>query len=180
MQILFLDFDGPIFPEKIHTYPENQGLYSADKCSMLGLHPYVTYWKADPDAIDMLNVLYDVHKYKLVISSSWADDWLHQREHIENVLQANGLVYDLHEMWRTPRDQHTRSEQIAHWLSMNPDVGDRYVILDDVVSGRELSDDTSVAAVGLNPNNVILVDVESGMTRRDYDRINQRMSLRDK
>lgn len=136
MDILFLDFDGPIFPEKIHLYPQNNGDVCSQVCKELNLHPFVAYWYADPFAIAILNELKKETNYKLVISSSWAD--LHEKEELVNLLNKNGLNYDLHDDWKTPRNKgETRQEQINNWLLNHPEI-EHYFIFDDTKSAPEL------------------------------------------
>ncbi len=167
--VLFLDFDGPIFPTKVFLFPENNGKSGESTCKELNLHPYVTYWKADPISIVMLNKLYEIYPYDLVISSSWADDWLHDKQQIEGVLLKNELNYSLHKTWRTPRDSYdTRHEQISHWLKLHPEYGDNYIILDDTSSGAGLADLEEVERCKLNPENIYLVDIDNGITHQQY------------
>lgn len=167
--VIFLDFDGPIFPTKVFIFPENTEPLSKETCLNLKLHPYVTYWKADPVSIAMLNKLFTFYPYDLVISSSWADDWLHEKHQIEGVLNINNLEYNLHKDWRTPRDTFdTRHEQIAHWLERNPEYRDKYIIIDDVSSGAGLADKKAMAKIGLKKENTYLVDIDEGLTYKDY------------
>jgi len=167
--VIFLDFDGPIFPSKVFVLPENSGTIAKEACKELNLHPFVTYWKADPISIAMLNRLFSLQPYDLVISSSWADDWLHQKEQIVGVLDKNELQYNLHETWKTPRDKYDhRHEQIAHWLELNPKYGDNYIILDDTSSGAGLADKKEVKRCKLNPQNIFLVDIDNGISHNQY------------
>ena len=138
--IIFLDFDGPLFPEKVFVFEENNGV--SPVCKELDLHPYANYWKADPFMVSFLNNLYNLEYYEFVISSSWADDYLgHKRENLEDLLYKNGLKATIHEDWRTPRDIHERENQIASWINKNKSQMNRYIILDDVYSGDGLSDE---------------------------------------
>src|SRR5579875_4141819 len=146
---VFLDFDGPIFPTKAFLLPENNKPTNLEMCAQLKLHPYVEYWKADPIAIAMLNKLFNIYPYDLVISSSWADDWLHEKSQIEALLNQNNLEYTFHRQWRTPRDKfNDREEQIAHWLDNNPEYREKYIILDDVSSGAGLADKKAISKLG--------------------------------
>lgn len=170
--VIFLDFDGPIFPTKAFLFPENNRPLSFEVCSRLKLHPYVEYWKADPISIAMLNRLLTIYPYDLVISSSWADDWLHEKSQIEGLLNENKLEYTLHRQWRTPRDKHdSREEQIADWLDKNPEYREKYIILDDVSSGAGLADKKGVAKLGLDKKNIFLVDIHEGLSYKDYQNI---------
>jgi len=174
---VFLDFDGPIFPNKVFLFPENNSPLSLETCSKLDLHTYVTYWKADPVAIAMLNKLFDYYPYDLVISSSWADEWLHEKKHIQAVLDINGLNYTFHRQWKTPRDKyHERHEQIAHWLDNNPEYREKYIIIDDVSSGAGLADKKAINKLGLNKNNIYLVDINEGLSYKDYKSIAEKIN----
>lgn len=100
--ILFLDFDELMFPNKVFFYPENHGEIAKQKCAEIELHPQVTYWKMDYSAVVMLNYILALDSdIRLVISSSWANPHFHTREHIVNLLKANGVVFTLHEDWAT-------------------------------------------------------------------------------
>ncbi|NCQ52367.1 hypothetical protein GW796_10895 [archaeon] len=167
--VIFLDFDGPIFPNRVFLLPENSGKLAKENCEELNLHPYVNYWKADPISIAMLNRLLTIYPYDLVISSSWADDWLHEKSQIEGLLIKNELNYNLHKTWKTPRDSYNhRHEQIAHWLSLHPEYGNKYIILDDTSSGAGLADKKLTKEVKLNDNNIFLVDVDNGISHKEY------------
>jgi hypothetical protein len=174
--VIFLDFDGPIFPSKVFILPENSGKIATDVCAELNLHPYVNYWKADPISIAMLNRLFNLYPYDLVISSSWADDWLHEKNQIEAVLVKNELNYNLHNTWRTPRDKYNhRHEQISHWLELHQEYKDNYIILDDTSSGAGLANKKELKKFNLNPENVFLVDVDEGMTHKIYKSISSKL-----
>lgn len=170
--VIFLDFDGPIFPSKVFIYPENNGEHSIDFCKKLNLHPYINYWKADPNSIIMLNKLYEVYPYDLVISSSWADPWLHEKESIKALLDANTLNYTFHADWRTPREpNYTRHEQISDWLKLHKEYTDNYIIIDDHSSGDKLSDLETIREYNLSEDNIFLVDVENGISYKQYREI---------
>lgn len=167
--IVFLDFDGPIFPEKIFMYPQNQGQVTKDKCLELDLHPHVTYWYADPFAIAILNKLKEDYNYKLVISSSWAEKRMHEKSHIEQILKENGLNYDLHDDWMTPRYNKIRQEQIEDWLKNHPEVGDYYIILDDTKSAPELFFEKTYLTSTLNQRNVYLAHEKDGLSYDQFE-----------
>ncbi len=175
--VIFLDFDGPIFPSKVFLFPENSPNNSKAKCDEFGLHPYVTYWKADPFAIAMLNNLYSIYPYDLVVSSSWADDWLHQKDNIQNVLNANNLEYNLHNDWRTPREKYyTRHEQIFEWLDSHPEYEDKYIILDDLASGDSLDEPKVLEELNIIQDNVFLVNIHDGLSYNQYQKILHKVS----
>lgn len=167
--VIFLDFDGPIFPSRIMLMPQNRGKDAKEGCAALNLHPYVDYWYADPVAINMLNILHDIYPYDLVISSSWADEWLHERKEIDGLLNKNGLNYTMHEDWRTPRDfYHGRHEQIGQWLKKHPEYNNNYLILDDILSGPCLNEKDELAEHNIKMENIILVDETEGISYKQF------------
>lgn len=172
--IVFLDFDGPIFPEKIFWYPQNRGQVAKDKCAELKLHPKVTYWYADPFAIAILNELKEKFNCQLVISSTWADAQLHGKEQIENLLKANGLKFTLHEDWRTTRFHEERCKQLEEWLSRHPEVGDNYIIFDDTKSAPELFFEKTYKKSTLKQRNVYLAHEQDGLS---FDQFNDMVFL---
>jgi hypothetical protein len=177
MGIVILDFDGPIFPQKIHLYPQNQGEFSEVKCKKLDLHPYVKYWYADPFAIAILNELKKEFNYKLVISSSWADDHLHKKNHIEALLNENGLIYDIHDDWRTPRNKtKNRNEQIEEWLENHPEIFNNYIVLDDIISAPELYFEKTYLNSKLLKKNVFLANERDGYNYDQFDEMRFLMS----
>ena len=169
--IVFLDFDGPMFPKRILLLEENRVHSKLNRSVELDLHPYINYWKMDPVAICMLNRLYDISYYELVISSSWADDRMCEYKSIKNLLLVNDINAPLHEEWRTDRDFDVEREiQIAKWLkAYNKNVD--YLILDDLESGKGLSDMDKLNELGIRAENIILADVESGIGLEQYQKM---------
>lgn len=163
--VIFLDFDGPLFPEKIFFYPQNQELVSIPKCRELNLHQRVKYWYADPFAIAILNKLKEAHNYQLVVSSSWTT--LHEQEQIENLLKANGLNYEFHYDWKTNKNSEERRFQIEEWLSRHPEVVE-YMIFDDTKSAPELFFDKTYEKSTLNQRYVYLAHEQDGFSYEQY------------
>ena len=110
--IVFLDFDGPLFPEKVLLLAEN----NEDNFMLkeLNLHPMVTYWKMEPCIIAMLNQLYEIRPYFIVVSSSWGT--LHSKEQIEILFASNGLTVPLHENWKLTLSENLKTMNIENWL----------------------------------------------------------------
>lgn len=167
--IIFLDFDGPIFPEKIHLYKENQGKFGIEGCLKLGLHAPFTYWYADNFAIAMLNELRKIKSYKLVISSSWADEKIAKKEQIENMLKANNLDYDMHEDWKTPREPLLRHEQIEKWLDNHPEITNNYFILDDTKSAPDMYFEKTYLTTKILKERVFLAHEKDGFNYEQFD-----------
>lgn len=171
--IIFLDFDGPIYPNKIFLFKENRAPLNKKILKDLQVHPFFDYWKACPYAVEMLNRIYEINDCDLVISSSWADDRMHSKDTILKILDINGINVPLHKDWRTHRHaSKLRQEQIAAWLKANPT--ENYIILDDVSSGEGLADPDALLSLGINPQNVFLVDEKEGLSYADYLKIIER------
>ena len=160
--ILFLDFDGPLYPEKILLIPEN----NKDNSMLrnLSLHPMVTYWKMDLATIAMLNQLYEIRPYFIVVSSSWAD--LHTKEQIESLLALNGLNIPLHKNWKLDCENLSRGERIKEWLDKNK-IAD-YIILDDEDSGYVFQNLDYLKNLNLDKNKIVLCSLEDGVTMSNY------------
>ncbi len=165
--IIFLDFDGPIYPNKVFLFKENRKPLNEKYLKSLDIHPFFGYWKACPYAISMLNHIYDISSCDLVISSSWADDRMHTKDSILRILNINEIEAPLHKDWRTHRHiSKKREEQIAAWLKAHPT--DNYIILDDHKSGDGLVDKDKLIPLGINPDNVFLADEEEGLSYEIY------------
>lgn len=164
--VMFLDFDGPLFSERALMLPENHE-FAQDKLLELKLHPMVSYWYADPVAIAMLIELYRYRPYQIVVSSTWAEPHLHDKEQIENLLKHNGLGVPLHKNWRTPRENHIeRIDQVKEWLDNN-EYSD-YVILDDNLSGVSFENNKALKETGLDKNKILLVNYDEGILYKDF------------
>lgn len=160
--IVFLDFDGPLFPEKILLLAENNDDNSM--LSELNLHPMATYWKMEPCIIAMLNQLYELRPYFIVVSSSWAN--LHSKEQIETLLATNGLTVPLHEDWKIELEKITKPESISNWLNSHK-IAD-YMIIDDEESGEDFTELKTIDKYKLNKSKVMLLSPEDGVKMADF------------
>lgn len=173
MNVLFLDFDGPLFPDRmISFHPDNIRPYPGD----IPMTEWVSYWKMDELTVYMLNLAQERHQFKTVISSSWKR--FTTLEQIKDLFKVNGLILDIHDDYSTPdlgrlrtiyshySYMDSRSAEIIAWLKDHPDVGD-YIIIDDPSSGASL-DEKSV----LRPDRIIMIDPDVGLRSEDYKRIN--------
>lgn len=164
--IVFLDLDGPLFSGRALLMPENNG-HESEILKQLKLHPFVSYWKADPVAIAMLHELHKIRPYHFVISSSWADDNQHNKEQIERLLKINDVNINLHKDWRTPRTKEKdKVKEVSMWLENNKYAD--YMVLDDWDSGDKFANDTLLRKNNLNKFKIVLVDAEEGITMKDF------------
>jgi hypothetical protein len=138
--VLFLDFDGPLFPERAIRHGPSMALYPGD----LTFHPFIDYWEMDETSVRQMNSLYDIYQFDTVVSSSWRNYC--DREQIEELFKVNGLSLHLHEEWATPRKMSSyRVNEISWWLDEFTErrdgdifVSPSHIILDDPWSGNSL------------------------------------------
>lgn len=160
--VVFLDFDGPLFPEKILLLAENNDDNSMLK--ELNLHPMVTYWKMEPCIIAMLNQLYNLRPYFIVVSSSWGT--LHTKEQIATLLASNGLIVPLHQDWKLVLEEKSKTSSIANWLSRHT-IAD-YMIIDDEESGEDFTSERHLEKSNIHKSKIILLSSEDGVYMSDY------------
>lgn len=112
-KVVFLDFDGPLLPEKANLPRHSNG------CERM-----------DPYAVLFVNRLLEDSDVKIVISSSHSHSG---REHCDKLLMTNGIdISAIHEDWRTPYKMSSdRTQEIAWWLENHPEVT-TYVAIDDL------------------------------------------------
>lgn len=155
MNVLFLDFDGPLFPynkiTNVHPWPKG-----------LTLHPFIQYWKMDTQAVSMLNQLKQIHPFKTVISSSWKKyvDF----PNMQHLFKVNNLNMDFHDdpiAKRMSFGYTSRAQDISSWLDDNP-VND-YIVLDDPDSGKGLKDSKLKNVHLVNPTFGLDVDTFRSM-----------------
>lgn len=174
--IIFLDFDGPIYPKKALFLKENNGQESIEMCQKLDLHPSVKYWKMDPCAVSMLNKLFENDNVQVVVSSSWANPILHNKEQIVNLFKANGLNAILHNNWNTAKKGSHRTEDIYLWLEDNKEEVQDYIIFDDNISAPEMENHQIVKKFKIEPYNIFLVPFNDGISYQDFITIQERVS----
>ena len=138
--ILFLDFDGPLFPERQIRHSPSMALYPGKQ----KFHPFIDYWEMDETSVRQLNKLYEIYQFDTVVSSSWR----HYCDlvHVVELFEVNGLNLHIHENWATPRKMSSvRLNEICWWLDevteqadVNVFVAPDHIILDDPWSGNSL------------------------------------------
>lgn len=165
-RIVFLDFDGPLFSHRALMLMENND-FAPEMLSKLNLNPLVSYWKADPVAIDMLHHLYRFRAFKIVVLSAWAE--IHDKKQIEALLHENGLDITLHTDWRVDFSHLNKPEQIRTWL--NKHQIENYLILDDDLSGEDLQNKELLQENNIDENKIVLVSADDGIAYHHYFRM---------
>ena len=180
MRVLFLDFDGPLFSDRvIKFHPENK--YTNDilrkftnRCNDNGDTfgaKTTSYWKMDEVAVGMLNTLVDLSNFRVVVSSTWRQ--LYSRESIEYLFLLNDLRVVLHDDWCTrlredinmyesQYSRHNRRTEIEEYISRH-DIF-TYAILDDPSSGMDLTEHKA-------QERVVLVNPFIGMELEHYQQL---------
>lgn len=135
MPVLFLDFDGPLFPDRQIRHSPSMQFYPG----VLGLHEWITYWQMDETSVRQLNALYDIYPFDTVVSSSWKN--FVTKEQVEELFEVNELNLHLHKNWCTPEKLSSyRCNEISWWLDEYTVDGvcPAHIILDDPMSGSSL------------------------------------------
>ena len=160
---LFLDFDGPLIPDRVRIHLSNTRypgkLKPNCKCD---------YWEFDPVAVSMLNNLQYIAKFKTVVSSTWRG--FCSKEYIQELFLENGLFLDLADDWKTKEwFNSSRGLEIEEYIQRN-NIG-KYVILDDRESGGCIEFIDSI-----DKSRLFYVDMDSGISSRTYQNIKQMVS----
>jgi hypothetical protein len=172
-QVIFLDFDGPLFPNRVIKWSLQNG-YNAEGTKFLRDYAELcgdtfgasclSYTKMDDVAVGMLRKLNNLVDFEVVVSSSW--NRLFSLDTIKKLFELNGLSdLKFHEHWYTPRVSigGRRTAEIEEWLEDHPEVVN-YVIVDDVHSGSCLKTYKS-------PARVVWADPDTGLSEANYTQI---------
>jgi hypothetical protein len=189
--IIFLDFDGPLFSNLcIGFHPLNKKVHLTTafvtetlinpkvKEFTKGLTYYagrfVTYCYMDQGAVGIINYIASKYKAKVVVSSTWAQ--ILTKEEILKLFELNNLQVELHDNWTTqnikdgnPLRKTTRLADVAAWLKKNPH--NDYIIIDDPDSGGVFLDTYQLDKQGIDKDRVIMVDPDIGLTLQHLDNI---------
>lgn len=179
--VVFLDFDGPLYPHKVLLLPENQpnfhkSLPYLNRSRELNLHPYINYWKMDPFAIAMLNNL-AMKDCVFVLSTSWIS--IHDFSTLDNLLKINGFKGKILEDWSVNikktlgglETRLNRAQSIAEWLSRHPEYQSKYIILDDLSSAPEMAKKDLMKMYGISNSRIFLADIDNGISLSAYKKI---------
>lgn len=139
--VLFLDFDGPMFPDNGIRHSPSMATYPG----RTKFHQFINYWEMSKTSVRQLNALYDIFQFDTVISSSWKH--FCSLENIVDLFEVNGLHLHLHDRWATPEKMSSyRVNEICWWLdeaTIGVDgeyICPSHIILDDPWSGSYLED----------------------------------------
>lgn len=169
--VLFLDFDGPLFPDRVIRFSPPASEYPGKN-----LHKWVTYWQMDVTSVRQLNYLFDLYNFDTVISSSWGD--LCSLEQIQELFDVNGLRLRIHQDWDIPhggRFSANRAHRIKWWLDEHSVNGvyPNHLILDDPMSGSCLCDIYVMDKLGLSE--AFIVDPDIGIDSHCFSAMEKKL-----
>ena len=147
--IIFLDFDGPLFPYKVIRFNPRNKLH----------HKVFSYWVMDPMIVEFLNS--NANDFQIVVSSSWNE--VHTKEEIETLFRMNNLILRLHDVWKTIPIG-TRGQNIQSWISSNSGMFNDFIIIDDPMSCDNIED-------YFDDSRLIIVDPVEGFSYTDYEKL---------
>ena len=149
MNIIFLDFDGPVIPARMWLVESRNN--SADRATF------------DPAAVAMVKKLLCEAKAKLVISSTWS---LLGYPSIVNILERHGFnTDDLHKDWTSWANNNLpRWLQIKMWVENHLEV-EKWIAIDDAPIAERLG------------THAIEVSFDNGMLMEDYQKARQYFNL---
>ena len=146
--IIFLDFDGPLFPYKLIRFKPRNKLH----------HNVFSYWVMDSLIVEFLNSYAD--DFQIVVSSNWNE--VHTKEEIEMLFKMNSLNLRLHAVWKTT-SVGTRGQNIQSWISSNSGMFNDFIIIDDPLSCDNIED-------YFDDSRLIIVDPVEGFSYNDYEK----------
>lgn len=149
--IVFLDFDGV--------------LNDKDTKEMISWHTGI-----DPKHVTRLNEIMRATAAKVVISTSWRGYYTLDEikeflmaagfKYVDDVIGATLSVNELHEQGFVKRrkkfssSENERSSEIEHWVSLNIEEGQNFVILDDLRTELSANQVLTLESVGLTDDDV--------------------------
>lgn len=138
MNIIFLDLDGPAYPEVTikfnpHNYLPYPGTESID-------HPFCKYWKMCERFVHLFTLIDKSRDFEVVISSSWRKLYPYP-EVFYDLFKTNNVPLRLHKDWATVSFNSkigcSRADEIVFWLKEHPETTS-FLIIDDILSGASL------------------------------------------
>lgn len=155
--VIFLDFDGPMLPARLHYEEFNSTIMFDPTASWQDDMALKRQVKFDVVMVNLINRWIQEANAKLVISSNWTK--YSTFEEICEILEANGItcIDQIHDCWKTTKlSLWSRAEEIAHWLFINRGTVQNYIIIDD--------DATVLNDQRLIKEKVLLIDFFNGIT----------------
>ena len=148
--IIFVDFDGPLLPGKMHLFQENR-------------NPK-TLPMFDAFAVRVFNIWAKYSNAKIVLSTNWVAH--HSIDDLKEYLRLNGLGFDYHDVITTPKYfSPRRNREILEWLEENAEKDDVFIAVDDDPACKFIEE-------GIQDNEYsgkwIAVDYQNGMSYENF------------
>ena len=127
---IFVDFDGPLLPGKMHLYDSNRKAIDA---FLKGDNP-IPYF--DPIAVRMHNLWAKYGNAKVVFSTSWArtfrGKWDDCEAYLKRIMVENGFEGEFAQNCVTPKRRSSQHiHEIQEWCYDNLKEGDKFIAVDD-------------------------------------------------
>ena len=154
--LLFLDFDGPLLPARMHYQEFNSTIMFDPEASWQDDHKKKLKIRFDPVIMNVINGWVSQTDAKVVISSNWTKYATFQQ--ICQILEVNGFKHtkSIHESWKTTKlKSWSRADEIANWLFNHSGTYSNYLIIDD--DNSVLNDDR------IRKDKVLLIDFYNGL-----------------
>jgi hypothetical protein len=157
---IFVDFDGPLLPGRMHLFNENR---EATNEFLEGGTP-IPYF--DPVAMRMVNIWAKYSNAKIVFSTSWhriAKGDNEQREkYLKLIMEKNGFTGEYADNCVTPkRLSSSHIHEIQEWCYDNLKDGDKFIAIDD-------ADLSFLACSYEDQGKWIKVEYDDGLTWRNF------------
>lgn len=127
---IFVDFDGPLLPGKLHLYDKNRKAVAE---FLKGGSP-IPYF--DPIAVRMHNLWAKYGNAKVVFSTSWArtyrGPWEECEGYLKRIMIENGFEGEFADDCVTPKRRSSEHiHEIQEWCYDNLKEGDKFIAVDD-------------------------------------------------
>jgi hypothetical protein len=159
---IFVDFDGPLLPGKMHLFDSNR---KAVEGFMRG-EDVIPYF--DPVAVKMHNLWAKHGNAKVVFSTSWARHvrkWEETEAYLKKVMRDNGYQGEFADDCVTPkRRSSTHIHEIQEWCYDNLKPEDLFIAVDDADLSFLADDQCSWKAQG----KWIQCDYNDGLTWKNF------------
>ena len=159
---IFVDFDGPLLPGKMHLFDRNRKAVAAFTQGEDAI-PYF-----DPVAVQMHNLWAKHGNAKVVFSTSWARHvrkWEETEAYLKKVMRENGYTGDFAEDCITPkRNSSAHIHEIQEWCYDNLKPEDRFIAVDDA----NLSFLEHEHCIWYKQGKWIKVDYNNGLTWQNF------------
>lgn len=178
--VLFLDFDDVVCLNRTcGGYDAIHAVARVAKEPGLSLDDFQGLWEQlfDANAKGHLKALHDEFSPWYVLSTSWG--WLLEKDSLEQILRRSGLEFvadNMHASWATPKGPRpdVRAREISDWLAQEAEFANKWVVLDDELSGTGLADWPTLEHRPF----VVLCKENAGLTELEFKKLRSAFLLR--